>query len=218
MSTYSAAYLSTISTLPPGTTIHFPNVSWSEYEQWLDELQESPQVKLTYDHGTLEITMPSPEHEALRELFPHLIAILAEELGVEFGGLGSTTLKRLMVEGTEPDGCFYLHNWQRVIGKKRIDLENDPPPDLAIEIDITNPSLNKLAIYADLGVAELWRYTKNHVIFYRLAGESYEIVEDSELFPFLSPAVIEAALQTGLTIGSTTMRINFRQWVQTHKE
>jgi Uma2 family endonuclease len=73
MTTHSAAYLSTISTLPPGTTVHLPNISWSEYEQWLDELRESPQVKLTYDHGTLEITMPSPEHEALRELFPHLI-------------------------------------------------------------------------------------------------------------------------------------------------
>jgi Uma2 family endonuclease len=143
---------------------------------------------------------------------------LAEELGLEFSGLGSTTLKRLTAAGTEPDGCFYLHNWQRIIGKKRIDLESDPPPDLAIEIDVTNPSLDKLPIYADLGVAEIWRYTKNQVIFYRLVDDDYEIMEASELFSFLSPAVIEEALQTGLTVGSTTMRINFRHWVQAHKQ
>ncbi len=91
--------------------------------------------------------------------FGNFIIALAEELGIEVRSAGSTTLKRkISKRGIEPDNCYYIQNELAIRGKQTLDLENDPPPDLAIEIDITSSSVNKLGIYSALGVTELWRY------------------------------------------------------------
>jgi Uma2 family endonuclease len=161
---------------------------------------------------------PSAEHEVNARLFEHLIAILTEELNLEFASYGSVTLKRQKKsKGTEPDDCFYIRNIAQIIGKKQINLEPDPPPDLAIEIDVTHPSLDKLAIYAGLGVPEVWRYNGARVEFYQLIQEGYEIIAKSALSPFLTPSALVDCLHLGSSQGINAMRRAFRAWVQAHK-
>src|SRR5262249_16698573 len=70
-------------------------------------------------------------------------------------------------------------------GKTTIDLMTDPPPDLVVEIDLTHPSLDKLPIYAAMGVPEVWRYQRERVLLYRLTGTVYETVEPSVVLPGL---------------------------------
>ncbi len=138
-------------------TLH--NASWETYERLIRERGESRVPRFAYDRGELEIISPSAEHESAAYFLELLVALFAEETGVNAYGVGSTTFKREDLErGFEPDACFYVQNEERIRGKPRIDLDVDPPPDLVIEIDITSPSLNKLSIYARMGVFEIWRH------------------------------------------------------------
>jgi Uma2 family endonuclease len=105
----------------------------------------------------------------------------------------------------------------RVRGKKRLDLDFDSPPDLAIEVDVTNPTLDKMAIYAGLGVPEVWRFDDGEVEFYRLAGKRYQRVSTSALFPFLTPSVVADHLRIGDVQSINAMSLAFRDWVRAHK-
>lgn len=124
--------------VPPGQRVLLHEVSWQEFESILDELGHRS-ARIAYDNGILEITTPLPEHEDDKEIIGDLIKALLEELDIEFRSLGSTTYKnQAMLQGIEPDQCFYIQNESAIRGKKRLDLTVDPPPDLAIEIDITS--------------------------------------------------------------------------------
>ena len=218
MSAETLTYLDAIKHLPEGGTLHLQDVSWEEYEELVERRDEVSHVRLSYDEGRLEIMSPSAEHERYARLFEHLIAILTEELNLEFDSCGSVTLRRQKKsKGTEPDDCFYIRNLAQILGRKQINLETDPPPDLAIEIDITHPALDKLPIYAGLGVPEVWRYNGARVEFYRLVEEGYAVIPASDLFPFLMPAALVEYLRLGSTQGINTMRRAFRAWVQAHK-
>jgi Uma2 family endonuclease len=132
------------------------NTSWETYERLLEERGDSRVPRLAYDRGELEILSPSAEHERVAYFVVLLVAVLAEEMCVNAYGVGSTTYKRGDIGlGFEPDASFYIENEERVRGKPRIDLYEDPPPDLVIEVDITSPSLDKFPIYARLGVHEV---------------------------------------------------------------
>ena len=144
--------------VPPGHRVLFHDVSWQEFEAILAELGEARATRIAYSQGTLEIRMPLPEHEVNKEFIGDLVKILMEELEIERHCFGSTTFKRKdMAQCIEPDQCFYIQNYDLMIGKKRIDLTVDPPPpDLAIEVDVT--SKTQLDAYEALGVPELWLY------------------------------------------------------------
>ena len=142
--------------VPPGQRLLLHNISWAEFEAILDELGEHRGARIAYDGGLLEIMAPLPEHEDDKEIIGDLLKDFLEELDIEFRTLGSTTFKNPnMLKGIEPDQCFYVQNESAIRGKKRLDLTIDPPPDLALEIDIT--SRTHPEIYAALGVPELWR-------------------------------------------------------------
>jgi Uma2 family endonuclease len=193
-------------------------MSWDVYEELLEELEGKRHVRISYDNGRMEIMTLSPEHEEPSRLFTHFIQIFTEELDLEFISIGSTTLRRKSrLQGKESDDCFYIGDLDRIIGKKRLDLDFDEPPDLAIEVDVTNSTVNRMAIYAGLGVPEVWRYDEYQVEFHRLAGKRYEQVSASALFPFLPPSVVAEHLPIGYTQGVNTMRRAFREWVQAHK-
>ena len=143
--------------IQPGNQLLLKDITWPMFETLLTELGESRASRLSYSKGTLEIMVPLPEHEIGKVLIGNLVEALLEELGIEFWSLGSTTFKNeKMAQGVEPDTCFYIQNEAAVRGKNRIDLETDPPPDLAIEIDLT--SRTQFNNYQALGVPELWRY------------------------------------------------------------
>ena len=124
-------------------------VSWGDYEQLLDDLMARPGVRVTYDQGKLEIMSPLPEHEEYKEFMARMVYALCEELDLNVEPRGSFTLKKQQdMKGAEPDTCFYVANADRIIGKRKIDLTLDPPPDIVVEIDTTNESLSKFPIYS----------------------------------------------------------------------
>ncbi|MGD1913385.1 MAG: Uma2 family endonuclease, partial [Rivularia sp. (in: cyanobacteria)] len=125
--------------VPPGQRVLLNDVTWEEFETILEELGEHRAPRIAYDRGVLEIMAPLPEHEFGKEIISDLIKALLEELDIEFLSLGSTTFKnKIMLQGIEPDQCFYIENESKVRGKNRLDLTQDPPPDLALEIDVTS--------------------------------------------------------------------------------
>ncbi len=167
------------------TVLH--NISWETFEALLRDTGEDRGSRFAYDCGVLEIMTPLFEHENPKSNFGNFIIALAEELGIEVRSAGSTTLKRKVSKrGIEPDTCYYIQNELAIRGKQTLDLENDPPPDLAIEIDITSSSVNKLGIYSALGVAELWRYDGQNLKFYQLIEGQYVECKFSIAFPLVS--------------------------------
>lgn len=218
MTQIATDYLEAIDHLPVGGKLYLEDVGWDEYEELLEELEGKRHVRISYDNGRMEIMTLSPEHEMPASLFGHFIQILTEELDLEFVSVRSTTLRRKSrLQGKEPDDCFYIGDLDRILGKKRLDLDFDSPPDLAIEVDVTSSTVNKMAIYAGLGVPEVWRYDNYQVEFHRLAGKRYEQVPASALFSFLQPSVVTRHLQIGYTQGVNTMRRAFREWVRANK-
>jgi len=214
----STDYRALIEALPAGAVVTLPGVDWEEYEALLHEFDGQGDIRLTYDSGRLEIMTISPEHEQPTRLLPHLILILAQECNLNFLSCGSSTLrKQHKAKGTEPDDCYYFRDFKRIAGKKALDLSVDPPPDLAFEVDITHGSISKFPIYAAIGVPELWRHDGEQMNFYRLAGDGYVEIGQSDLFPFLAPEVLLAFLQRGEAEGTVVMANEFRDWVKTHK-
>jgi Uma2 family endonuclease len=124
---------------------------------------------------------------------------------------GSTTWKKQRLnQGVEPDCCYYVANAVRVIGKRTFDLEVDPPPDIVVEIDITNESLGKFPIYAALSVPEIWWYDSKSFQFYELIADKYRRVSESAFFPGLRPSMVAAALEQSRTDGQDAALESFR--------
>ncbi|MGA1626196.1 MAG: Uma2 family endonuclease, partial [Prochlorothrix sp.] len=163
--------------------VTFQDLSWRAYQQLLQTLPPTRSARLIYDRGLLEITMPSELHEFARELIGRFIYFLVSELGFSLKTLGSTTLDRPDLErGVEPDSAYYIQNQPQVAGR-RVDLAVDPPPDLVVEVDITHSDVNKLNLYAALGVPEFWRYNGQDWRIYHLQAGVYQEVDRSPTFP-----------------------------------
>jgi Uma2 family endonuclease len=201
-------------TVPLGDRLLLQNVTWAEFEQILSELGEHRSLRIAYHQGLLEFMTPLPEHEAAKEIISDLIKALLEELEIEFWTLGSTTFKNeRMIEGIEPDQCFYIQNEAIVRGKDRIDLTVDPPPDLAIEVDVT--SRTHPDIYASLKVPELWRFERGTLQIYHLDNGQYQAVTESFIFPGLSLCeIIPRSLQQSKLEGGNRMLKAFRRWIR----
>jgi Uma2 family endonuclease len=158
---------------------------------------------------------PLYEHENPKIQFDRFILVLAEELEIEIKSAGSTTLKRKATNlGIEPDNCYYIQNEPAVRGKQELDLETDPPPDLAIEIDITSSSVNKFRIYSTLGVPELWRYNGRDLKFYQLVEGQYVECEFSLAFPLVSVTDMSRLIEQSKTSGEIALLKSFRAWVR----
>ncbi|NCJ07454.1 Uma2 family endonuclease [Synechococcales cyanobacterium C] len=204
--------------VPPGQRVLLHEVSWQEFELILEELGEHRSARIAYDNGNLEIMTPLPEHEAAKEVIGDLVKALLEELDIEFLTLGSTTFKnQVMFKGIEPDQCFYIQNESAIRGKKRLDLTVDPPPDLALEIDIT--SRTHPNIYQALGVPELWRFERGQLQINLLRGGRYVESETSDLFPELPlKEVIPRYLEQSKITGRNAVMKALRQWVKEAKK
>ncbi|WP_421659401.1 Uma2 family endonuclease [Leptothermofonsia sp. ETS-13] len=164
-------------------------VSWQTYKALLAELGDNRGSRLAYSNGVLEITMPSDRHETNTKLLERMIETLTEELDTPIKGFRSTTLNREDLQsGTEPDSCYYIQNIERIQGRT-VDLLTDPPPDLVLEVDITSPSTRKLSIYGQLGIPEIWRYTRQGVQILQLKSGTYIPCDHSPTFPLISGVV-----------------------------
>ncbi|MBD2410794.1 hypothetical protein FACHB389_27580 [Nostoc calcicola FACHB-389] len=198
----------------PGQTIILEDVTWQLFEAIINELGEHPGSRVAYSQGTLEIMAPLPEHERAKVIIGNLVIILLDELNLNWECLGSTTFKRKdLSAGLEPDDCFYIQNYQLMIGKDRIDLTIDPPPDLAIEIDVT--SRTKISAYQALKVPEIWRYENRNLEINLLQGEQYLKSQKSPTFPdFPITELIPRFVEMARTTGTSSAIRNFRQWLR----
>jgi Uma2 family endonuclease len=195
------------------------NISWNLYENLLVEIGDNGTSRLSYLRGDLEFMTPLPAHENYNRQIERSIVVLAEELDLNYNLFGSMTIKRPDLEaGKEPDSCYYFANEPSVRGKTKLDFTQDPPPDLAIEIDITSSSINQLALYAKLGVGELWRYDGAELIFYQLRSGSYVSVDRSPTFPILSSTRVLEFLADCQTEGINRSVKMLREWVQLHRD
>jgi Uma2 family endonuclease len=214
MSTHTIDYLEAIEHLPAGAMLRLERISWDEYEQLLEELAERPGLRVCYDRGRVEIMSPTTEHEEYKDFILRLAYVLAEEVGINLEPRGSSTFKRKrLLKGAEPDGCFYTKNADAVIGRRRIDLSVDPP-DVVVEIDITNESLSKFPIYAAFGVPEIWRYDGEHAQIYHLADQSYIEAGASLAFTCLTAQALTDFIGQSKTEGQSAALAAFRQWVR----
>ncbi|OQW92076.1 MAG: hypothetical protein BWK79_15445 [Beggiatoa sp. IS2] len=200
-------------TIPPGSQLLVKEVDWLTFEHLLEQLGEKRAVKLSYSQGLLEIMTPLLEHEDDKNILSDLVKILLEELNIEFRAVGSTTFKnKRMAQAIEPDECFYIEHEQAIRGKKRVDLTVDPPPDLAIEIDITTRT--HLGNYEALEVPELWRYDGQQLFIYILQQNVYIESDHSLHFPQLPlHEAIPYHLKYSKEFGrNATMKL-FRHWL-----
>ena len=200
---------------PAGQTIILHGVSWETYKSLTADHRDRSAPRFAYDRGELEILSPSPEHESINRCLALLVEVVAEEFDIDVRDLGSTTFRRENLErGFEPDSCFYIQNEERIRGKDRIDLEVDPPPDLVIEIDITSPSLDKLSIYARLGVPEVWRYDGKSTAILRLERTDYVEVVESTILPPLTSAILSRFVEKGRVLRRTAWLREIREWAR----
>lgn len=197
----------------PGQQLLLKNISWQTYENILGELGESRAAKINYSQGLLEIMTPLPEHEDDKVIIGDLLKALIEELDVEFRSLASTKFKSENTKtGVEADDCFYIQNEAAIRGKKRIDLSIEPPPDLALEIDIT--SRTRLDNYEALGVPELWRYDGQKLEINVLESSKYLKSNISRYFPsFPLVDVIPQYVEQSKIKGRNATIKAFRCWV-----
>ena len=203
-------------TIPPeDSRIVLYDVSWDTYEKLLEAFAEHPKLRINYYQGTLELMTPLPEHETYAWTFGRLITVLTEEMGLEIRGLKSTTWRsQPKAAGKEADECFYIQNEAKVRNKLNIDLKNDPPPDLAIEIDLSNSSVDKMAIYAELKVPEVWRYTEGKLIINLLEGSGYIESETSLAFGLFPVKELTQFIQLDSQKGENARMREFREWVR----
>ncbi|MBD2043388.1 Uma2 family endonuclease [Microcoleus sp. FACHB-672] len=203
----------------PTSGVLLKNISWQTYEFLVQDLAEQPGIRLTYDRGTLEIMTPLDPHKKYKKILGRFVETLSEELDTDIYSLGSRTCKREDLErGLEPDQCYYIQNEDLVWNKEQIDLNTDPPPDLVIEIDIASSSINRLALYASLSVAEVWRYDGTRLIIYQLQGNEYAECNYSPTFPFLPQAEIERFLELRKTTKEKALLRLFREWIRSQIE
>ncbi len=193
------------------------NISWETFEQILKELGDNRSTRLAYNNGLLEIMTPLGPHENNNRFIDDLVRAITDELNLNMKKFGSLTMKRSKkLKGAEPDSCYYLQNEPLVRSKQEIDLDKDPPPDLVLEVDMSSGSLDKLPIYAAIGVPELWRYDGNRLevfVLQQLDGE-YEAVSQSPTFPWMPIDIIPRFIRQSLVDGETATLRAFREWVR----
>jgi Uma2 family endonuclease len=209
--------MATISTpRPPTPGVVFHGVTWDDYEAMLRIVGERP-IRVTYDRGRMEVFMPSFGHEDDAHLLGRMVETLTDELDIPVKAGGTTTHKRRDLDrGTEPDQSYWLReNARHMVGKRQLDLGIDPPPDLVIEVDVTSSSLERLPIFAAMGIPEVWRLAGPSLEFLHLQPDgTYQPRDLSRNFPAVSVAEIARFLDLGRGDEETAWVRSFRAYVR----
>jgi Uma2 family endonuclease len=180
-------------------------VSWQTFQALLADRGERCGVLLAYDRGTVELRVPSQEHEWIKTTLSQVVEAVAFARDLHYRSLGSTTFGREdLALAFEPDACFYLGHADAVTPDRPLDLTVDPPPDLVIEVDITRSSLDKLPIYAALGVPEVWRYTDGAVEIRCLTADTYLVSDASRVLPGIDAGMVTGFIDQARTTANHT--------------
>ncbi len=190
------------------------DVSWDDYRAIREALRERP-VFLTYDRGTLEIMTLSPKHERFKGKFAILIHLLARHFRKAMESFGSFTQQREdLAKGLESDDCFYIDSLPAVRDKEVVDLSRDPPPDLALELDVKHSSMNRLAIYQAMRIPEVWRFDGKRITVYLWRSDRYVVHRQSPTFPGIPMAELVRFVHLGLKQGDIVMWELFDEWLK----
>jgi Uma2 family endonuclease len=205
----------TAASMPLASRFILRDVSWRGYETILEELGNR-HVFVTYDQGTLEFMSPSPKHGRVSSLISRLIWAYTEERGIPIASYGMTTFRSEVIEkGLEPDDCFYIANEPRMRGRDEIDLSSDPPPDLAIEVDVTRSAMHRQEIYQSLKIPELWVWENDRLIVYLLDSHGvYQTSDRSRALPTLVPNDVQRFVGMRHTMDELSWIRSFRAWVR----
>jgi Uma2 family endonuclease len=203
--------------LTPGSTISIHNLSWQDFEQILAELGEQRNTRMAYYRGTLEIMSPLALHERPHRIIGYIVTAILDAQERDWDDFGSTTFKQPEIAGVEPDTCFYIQNTERVRGCTDMDLDVYPPPDLAIESDVT--SKTTVDAYEALRVPEIWIYRNHQLRIYLLQNGDYTESSTSPIFPNLPitemiPQLVQKAIREGTSRMLRELRIQLRQLEQ----
>jgi Uma2 family endonuclease len=202
---------------PAEMRVLLENISWQTFKTMLAEMGSERKNRLAYDNGTIEIMTPLMPHENSNRLIEVFVGVLCEELGLEIKRAGSLTLTRDDLErGGEPDSSYYIQNEFLVRGKENIDLASDPPPDLVLEVEYSRPKIDKLQLYASMGIPEFWRYNGSVLRIYRLEGGQYLEVQVSPTFTPVAVREIPRFIQESKQNGEISTTRAFRTWVKEH--
>jgi Uma2 family endonuclease len=191
----------------------FRDLDWQSFKQIQNLLSKGTRARFTYDNGLLEITMPLEAHERSARMIERFIWILVVEMGMKIKTMGSTTLDREdLLKSAEPDDAYYIQNFAKVADRE-INLDTDPPPDLVVEVDITNPDLNKNMLYAGMGIPEFWRFNGRELRILQLNDGAYVECDRSPTFPIVEKKDLYEFLETAFR-DEVEAEVNFRQWVR----
>jgi len=206
-------------TTPAEHRILLENISWQTFKAMLVEMGSQRVTRLAYDSGTVEIMTPLMPHENSNRLIEVFVGVLCEELGLEIKRTGSLTLTRDdLGRGGEPDSSYYIQNEPLVRDKEHIDLEFDPPPDLVLEVEYSRSKVDKLSLYAAMGIPEFWRYNGTVLRIYKLELGEYKESNLSLTFAPVQIKEIPKFIQESRKVGELTSTRNFRNWVRQQLE
>jgi len=193
------------------------HVSWETYESLLHDFEVSGQRKrITYNDGTMVIVSPLFKHEKWKKMLGAFVEAFTEEREVDIVSAGSTTWRRKRKKkGLEPDECFYIQNAGKVECRLEIDLKKDPPPDLAIEVDLRPYLMNKLEVYAGLGIPEVWCFDGLDFEIHALQKDStYVKVNSSVSLPFVAAGDLKRFLERVTEVKERVLLREVRKWAR----
>jgi Uma2 family endonuclease len=205
-----------LTTATPGETrTILKNLQWQTFKIMLAEMGWERNFRLAYENGIVEIMTPLMPHENSNRIIEGFVLVLCEELELEVKSSGSITLIRDDLEkGAEPDSSYYIQNESLIRDKENIDLAIDPPPDIVLEVEYSRSKIDKLSLYAAMGIPEFWRYNGTVLRVYMLSNGQYTEVETSLAFKAISIQEIPRFIQESRKIGQLAAKRAFRDWVR----
>jgi Uma2 family endonuclease len=193
--------------------------TWQDYDRALAERDRlGRRYRITYDQGVLEVMPISAPHAKWQALIASLLIVFATAKKIPVSSFGPWTCRREELNrGLEPDWCYYVQNEPRVRGRAELDLEIDPPPDLVVEVEVTRSVINRLGIYAALGVPEVWRYDGDQLTVLLLGPDGqYEPASASRALPTLPLDEFVRRLAAWGMTDETTWLNDWQAWVRAH--
>jgi Uma2 family endonuclease len=190
------------------------NVAWQTFVA-LAEQRRGSVPRMTYDQGVLELMSPKREHVNIACLLGRIVETYSELKNIEIISVASVTVKRSdLSKAFEADESYYIANAVRLMGKKELDFEVDPPPDLIIEVELTSSAIQKMAMFATIQVPEVWRHDGESLQMFQLLQGSYQRIESSLQLPGLTTQRINETFVLRDAVGETRLIQQFRKSIE----
>lgn len=196
-----------------------PDISWEAYERLLEAFG-GRRLRHTYVDGVLEIMSPLRRHESVKKILARMFEMAAYQLDIEIDSLGSTTLRlQPKMRGLEPDECYYVQHAAAAAGRNEFDPQHDPPPDLAIEVNVSHTDLSRDSVYAALGVPEIWHFDDEDdaVRILLLSGGSYATADRSAALPIFTPTVLQSFVERRAQVSERVVVKEFVAWLNAQR-